>query len=431
MKKKVAIIGGGAAGMMAGITAAREGAEVTIFEHTDRLGKKILSTGNGKCNLSNQEMNVSCFYSGNLQLVEQCLAQFSTKETISFFESLGLCIKEKNGYLYPLAEQAAVVLDVLRYAVEAWKIDVVYNADVKRIFEVVNTCGNSSLCVENGKGQMFFHSVILACGSKAAPKTGSDGSGYDLAKGLGHKLRPVLPSLVQLRCNDGFCKALAGVRCDAKIHIYDKDKLLCEERGELQLTDYGISGIPVFQLSGAVNRYLYEQGKHLQKRKQSTSADKFQSMILTAEIDFLPDVDKDALKELCATHMLVKRAKNCTVEEFFTGFLNKKVTNVLIKQAGLQPGDLLAKVSDEQLQKVYECSKHLKMHITESNGYENAQVCTGGVDMKEVTNSLESEKVKGIYFAGEILDVDGRCGGYNLQWAWTSGYIAGKAASGN
>lgn len=412
MKRKVAVIGGGASGMMAAITAARKGALVTIYEHTDRLGKKILATGNGKCNLGNLDMHPSCFYSGNPMLVEQCLERFSTGETIAFFESLGMSVKEKNGYLYPLGEQAAIVLDVLRYAVEAWKIKVEYNSQIKGIYEVVNTGGEKALCVENGKEKVFFHSVILACGSKASPKTGSDGSGYELAKQMGHRIRPVLPSLVQLKCNDKFCKALSGVRCDAKIHIWDKDKLLFEERGELQLTDYGISGIPVFQLSGAVNRYLHDN-------KSS----------LNVSIDFMPDLDEVALEELQKRNLSVKRSANCTVEEFFTGVLNKKIMNVLIKQAGVQPGELLSKVSESSLQKIFKSSKQFKMHITESNGFEQAQVCTGGVDMNEVSDNLESKKVKGVYFAGELLDVDGRCGGYNLQWAWSSGYIAGSAAA--
>ena len=412
MKRKVAVIGGGASGMMAAITAARKGALVTIYEHTDRLGKKILATGNGKCNLGNLDMHPSCFYSGNPMLVEQCLERFSTGETIAFFESLGMSVKEKNGYLYPLGEQAAIVLDVLRYAVEAWKIKVEYNSQIKGIYEVVNTGGEKALCVENGKEKVFFHSVILACGSKASPKTGSDGSGYELAKQMGHRIRPVLPSLVQLKCNDKFCKALSGVRCDAKIHIWDKDKLLFEERGELQLTDYGISGIPVFQLSGAVNRYL-----HVNKSR------------LNVSIDFMPDLGEVALEELQKRNLSVKRSENCTVEEFFTGVLNKKIMNVLIKQAGVQPGELLSKVSESSLQKIFKSSKQFKMHITESNGFEQAQVCTGGVDMNEVSDNLESKKVKGVYFVGELLDVDGRCGGYNLQWAWSSGYIAGSAAA--
>ncbi len=417
----VAIIGGGAAGMMAAITAAREGTKVTIYEHTDRLGKKILSTGNGKCNLGNRYMIPDCFYSSNPKLVERCLEQFTTEDTIAFFESIGLCIKEKNGYLYPLAEQAAVVLDVLRYAIDSYDIEVIYQSNVNRVYEVVNSCGDRCLCVENGKEMCFYNRVIIACGSKAAPKTGSDGSGYDLVKNLGHKLQPVLPSLVQLKCSDAFCKALAGIRCEAKIHIYDRDKLLCTEQGELQLTDYGISGIPVFQLSGLVNRYMHV---NCGKKGKSGQADSQ----LIAKIDFMPDMDKTSFEEMIdKRYESAQNSSTATIETFFTGYLNKKLMQVLIKEAGLQSNTLLSKVKKVQLHKVYELSRNLQMHITGSNGYDNAQVCTGGVDLQSVTGNLESKIVKGVYFAGEILDVDGRCGGYNLQWAWTSGYIAGRA----
>ncbi len=412
MKKKVAIIGGGAAGMMAAITAARAGAVVTIYEHMDRLGKKILSTGNGKCNLSNEIMAEDCFYSSNPRLVNNCLERFSTKETISFFQSLGLYIKEKNGYLYPLSEQAAVVLDVLRFGIEALGIEVVYNSQVNRICETRDGRSAEKLCVIQGQEKRWFHSVILACGSKAAPKTGSDGSGYNLASDLGHTICPVLPSLVQLKCSDTFCKSIAGIRCDAKVHIYAKGKLLCEERGELQLTDYGISGIPVFQLSGPVNRLMYEKKENV-----------------IAEIDFLPDYSIEKLESELAERCKSLLYKTASVEGFFTGMLNKKLMFLLVKQAGLQPTQPVSDVKRDGLRRVMKLCKGLKMHITGSNGFENAQVCTGGVNLCEVTDNLESKKVAGLYFAGEILDVDGRCGGYNLQWAWTSGAIAGDAAA--
>ncbi len=412
MKKKVAVIGGGAAGMMAAITAAKAGAEVTIYEHTDRLGKKILSTGNGKCNLSNREMSAECFHSSDQELVKSCLNVFSVEETVSFFESLGLMIKEKNGYLYPLAEQAAVVLDVLRYAVENLGIKVVYQSQIRKVYGVKDTSKEVCVCVENGQEKAKYHSVIVACGSKAAPKTGSDGSGYELAKSMGHTIQPVLPALVQLKCKDTFCKALAGIRCDAKVHIYAGNNMLCEERGELQLTDYGISGIPVFQLSGLVNKYMLKN----------------KGCNITARIDFLPDYSEKQLEELFQERCKSVLYQTGTVEEFFTGMLNKKLMSLVIKQAGLQPGAKVSQENPEKLRKVFSLCKELRMHITGSNGFDNAQICTGGISLQEVNENLESKKVQGVYFAGEILDVDGRCGGYNLQWAWTSGAIAGKAA---
>ena len=414
MKKKVAVIGGGASGMMAAIEAAGQGAEVTIYEHM-RLGKKILATGNGKCNLGNMHMTPDCFFSHNMERVNNCLNRFGTAETITFFEGMGLCIKEKNGYLYPLSEQAAVVQQVLEAQVKRLDISVITECKVQEIQTIEKQRPRRRVLLMTENGKEFYDAVILACGSKAAPKTGSDGSGYTFAKQLGHKLLPVLPSLVQLKCSDSFCKSIAGIRCDANIHIYDRaqdrEKLLCQEQGELQLTDYGISGIPVFQLSGLVNRYLYNNKK----------------AALVAKIDFLPQMSNEEFRDFVQKRM--KQLKeDRTVEEFFLGILNQKLMQLFMKLVGLSPQAPVSKVSKEKLQQVFSLCRGLEMHIIGSNGFENAQVCTGGVDLNEVTDNLESIYAENVYFAGELLDVDGRCGGYNLQWAWTSGYIAGHAA---
>lgn len=411
MKRKVAIIGGGAAGMTAAITAARNGAEVTIYEHL-RLGKKILSTGNGKCNLSNWDMTSECFYSSCMDRVNRCLNRFGTKQTIAFFESLGLCIKNKNGYLYPLAEQAAVVLQILEAELKRLEVQVLYEEKVEQVCPLEKTRPGRSVMIKTEDGKAFYDAVILACGSKAAPKTGSDGSGYDLARELGHKIQPVLPALVQLKCSDIFCKALAGIRSDAMIHIYDGNKLLFEEQGELQLTDYGISGIPVFQLSGAVNRYLYHNKKAM----------------LVAQVDFLPNfTDKEF--ENWVKNRFVNFIDGRSVGDFFNGILNQKLMQQLVRQVGLKPEQPVEKTDKVKLRRVFELCRGLEFHISGSNGFDNAQVCTGGVDLHEVTDTLESVYAKNVYFAGELLDVDGRCGGYNLQWAWTSGSIAGRAAA--
>ncbi len=414
MRKKVAIIGGGASGMMAAIEAAGQGAEVTIYEHM-RLGKKILATGNGKCNLGNMHMTPDCFFSHNMERVNNCLNRFSTAETIAFFEGMGLCLKEKNGYLYPLSEQAAVVQQVLEAQVNRLNISVITESKVHEIQTIEKQRPGRRVLLMTENGKEFYDAVILACGSKAAPKTGSDGSGYTFAKQLGHRLLPVLPSLVQLKCSDNFCKSIAGIRCDANIHIYDRvqdgEKLLCQEQGELQLTDYGISGIPVFQLSGLVNRYLYNN-------KKAT---------LVAKIDFLPQMSDREFRIFVKNRMeLISEER--TVEEFFLGVLNQKLMQLFMKLVGISSQAPVSKVNKEKLQQVFSLCKGLEMHITGSNGFENAQVCTGGVDLNEVTDDLESIYVENVYFAGELLDVDGRCGGYNLQWAWSSGYIAGHAA---
>jgi len=409
-RKKIAVIGGGAAGIAAAITAAEQGADVTIYEGNDRIGKKILATGNGKCNLSNLHMSAECFQTSDPDKLRSCLAEFGVQETIAFFQRLGLLIREKNGYLYPMCEQAAVVLDVLRIGVAKQGIHIHTETKIQDIKPA-----GRQLQVSWKQGQERFDKVILACGSKAAPKTGSDGSGYELAKRLGHRIIPVVPSLVQLKCKDSFCKSLAGIRAECCIHIYEGNRELCRESGEIQLTDYGISGIPVFQLSALVNRRLLDK-KHTE---------------ITAKVDFLPGYTKKEFQQLVQerlSHVQDQACSNTTVEEFFTGILNKKLMILFMKSAGLNPLDRVNSVPDTRLKMVFDYCKALEYHIVGHNGFENAQVCSGGVDMQEVTEYLESKKVPGVFFAGELLDVDGRCGGYNLQWAWTSGVIAGKGA---
>jgi len=251
---KIGVIGGGAAGMIAAITAAAQGAEVTLLERGERVGKKILMTGNGKCNLGNTFLDMDKYYGGDKEWIEKALQRFGTEETIQFFRSLGLLIKNKNGYLYPACEQAAVVLDVLRNELNALGVEIVCECKINQI-----TPGNHGITVSDGKRKFKFDRVILACGSKAAPKTGSDGSGYKLAKQLGHNIIPTVPALVQLKCREDYMKAVAGVRAEGRIQVWNGGECVAEEQGEIQFTDYGISGIPVFQISRVVNYILREQ----------------------------------------------------------------------------------------------------------------------------------------------------------------------------
>ena len=263
---RIAVIGGGAAGMMAAITAARVGSTVVVYERNDRMGKKILATGNGKCNLGNKDLTVDSYYGGNSEFIEKSLKQFGVNETIHFFESIGLMLKDKNGYLYPFSEQASAVLDVLRGEIQALGIKVETEAKVN----LLCAKGTDKWEVGYQNTKEVFDKVIITCGSKAAPKTGSDGSGYKLANQLGIQMIPTVPALVQLRCSEEYCKAIAGVRCDAQIRLLnekDKSKELACERGELQLTEYGISGIPIFQLSRIANYHLRDKENLIADRK--------------------------------------------------------------------------------------------------------------------------------------------------------------------
>lgn len=406
MKKQIGVIGGGAAGMMAAITAAREGAKVTIFERNDRVGKKILQTGNGKCNLGNRALSVECYHGTDLQWIGKALERFDTEDTIRFFQSIGLMVKEKNGYLYPVCEQAAAVLDVLRYELQALGVEIVFSCKITK----VERMDSGKLLVSDGEKEWMLDAVIVTCGGKAAPATGSDGSGFKLAKKLGHTCTLTVPALVQLRCQEtDILKGIAGVRTDSEIRILCDGEEICRERGELQLTDYGISGIPVFQLSSSVNYRLRERRE------------------CVAQIDFLPELSEEEYLKLQESRKLLLGDR--TAEEFFTGILHKKLTSALLKLAGIRLATPMREIPEEKIRNFYGLCRNFRLHITESNPYENAQVSAGGVAVTEIKETMESKYCAGVYFAGEILDVDGRCGGYNLQWAWSSGYLAGYYAA--
>ena len=404
-RKRIGIIGGGAAGMLAAIGAVKEGADVTILEKNERIGKKILMTGNGKCNLSNLDFSIEAYHSTNLDRVFRIFERFTVEETIHLFEAMGLFVKEKNGYLYPASEQASAVLDVLRYELHYSGVHIITDATVSSIKPKTTKNGEPCFTVICKKDTYEFDSVIIACGSKACPKTGSDGMGYTLAKQFGHKIIKPVPALVQLKCKEDFFKAIAGVRCDATLQLLIDDKEIVVERGELQLTDYGVSGIPVFQLSRFAS-YGLEDKKKVQ--------------IL---IDFLPDVTEADLEKIIKIRYAIHNDR--TVEEFTTGTLNKKLAMLFIKLAGLKSNELVSNIKEEQIVAMFMQMKNLAVTVTETNSFANAQVCAGGVSMNEVKDTMESMLVPDLFFAGEVLDVDGRCGGYNLQWAWASGCMAG------
>lgn len=403
---KIGIVGGGAAGMVAAIAVTRAGGDAEILEAGDRLGQKILSTGNGKCNLGNRELDVSQYYSSNIDFVGRCISRFGTKEALDFFYGIGLLVREKNGYLYPLSEQASSVLDVLRNEVSALGIKVQYGFRVSSL--TVDRQG-SFLC--KGKdGERRFDKVILTCGGKAAPKTGSDGSGYALAKELGHVIIPVVPALTYLKCEGDFFKGICGVRTKARITLRDEKRVMAREDGELQITELGLSGIPVFQCCRIASYALLEKKK------------------LYAEVDFLPQYSEEELKIIAQDRW--KLRKNRSVEEMLTGILNKKLMQLMIKRLGRKAVDEAGTLSEKEIFKLLLDAKHFTVKVLGTGDFHHAQVSAGGVDLRQIKDSFESKLVKNLYFAGEILDVDGRCGGYNLHWAWASGYLAGLATAG-
>lgn len=402
--KKIIVVGGGASGLVAGIIATRNGADVLILEHKEKMGKKILATGNGRCNFTNEYMAEDCFRSEDRENVSTILNKFGTQNTLCFFEELGILPKNRNGYYYPKSNQAAAILDVLIMELKRLKVEMVCNSHVTKItknkrFQVVATTGT-----------YLADAVILATGGKAAASLGSDGSGYNFAKNFHHTLSPVVPALVQLHGNGTFFKQIAGVREDAKVSLYVDDRLLGEDMGEVQFTDYGISGIPVFQISRFAAVALY------------------QKKIPKVQLDFFPEFSKEELTTFFKNRIQQNQEKKAG--EFLVGLLNKKLIPILLRASGVRERTIISEVERERLERLVDKCKGFEVEITKTNSFEQAQVCAGGVRLNEINvNTMESLHEEGLYLIGELLDVDGICGGYNLQWAWATGYLAGKNAS--
>lgn len=412
MGRKVAVVGGGAAGMMAAVQAAYAGARVTVYERNDRVGKKILSTGNGKCNFSNEDMRAACYYGSGAGYVDGFYKQFGVAETKTFFRELGMRIKDRNGYLYPASEQAATVLDVLRYEMERLGIEICAGCRVTGIDGPENPGCRLTLETETAAyKKRTYDAVILACGGRAAPKTGSDGTGLAMAKRLGHRIVPTVPALTALRCGETFWKQVAGVRCEARLMLYIDGNEVSSVQGELQLTDYGISGIPVFQFS-RIAAYALQEGR-----------------TVTVKIDLMPDPGAADTQEAFWAQRW-ERQKRQSMEQFVTGTVNKKVGLLLLKLAGIRETETVCEIEGARRRKLEQLFHAFEVTVKGTNSFEQAQVCAGGVDFAEVTDRLESVRRPGLFFAGEMLDIDGICGGYNLQWAWSSGAVAGRAAAG-
>ncbi len=389
--KNVVIIGGGASGLMSAIWAARCGANVTILEHNEKVGKKILATGNGRCNLTNRTQEASFYRSTNPAFPWKIISQFPVNETIDFFEALGLCIKDKNNWIYPYTEQAASVTEILEMEARHRKVKIKSNEEVISIEKT-----SSGFEIFTKTWRYVCDRVIIACGTNASSVEGSSDTGYQLANALGHNVIEPLPALCALKGKGNYFSKWAGTKMDTCLRVEIDNTINMEERGEVLLTDYGISGICVFQLSRFAIRALQE-GKQVQ-----------------CHLDFMPEFSQKQL-----LHILEQRRLSCpykTTQELMLGLIPKKLIPLVVTK----------KCTDEMI--VHQL-KDWVLPIKEAYSIKQAQVCSGGVDTKELTASLESKLQPGIFFAGEVIDVDGPCGGYNLQWAWSSGAVAGKAAA--
>ena len=404
MKTEIAVIGGGASGLMASITAKKSGKEVVILERKDRILKKVLITGNGRCNITNVNADISNYFGGNIFSVENILNKFTPQDTMDFFNGLGIvCNEENRGKVYPLSGQASSVVDALRFEAEKLGIKIETEFYVRKI----EKDGFKFKIYSEDKKKIEAGRVILAAGGQSYPELGSNGSGFELAKELGHSVTKLSPSIVQLKTEKNQVKGLQGIKTDVAVTAYGDNKKICTYDGELLFTDYGISGNVVFNISFVMPLY-----KNVE-----------------FEIDFMEKFDYNELYE-----MLKERKKimsHLTMENYFNGMINKKLGQFLSKVSGIEKLSKPVKdLSDSDIRKLCTVLKKYRVKILETTGFKNAQVTAGGVSLDEVnTETLESKIVKGLYFSGEVLDVYGECGGFNLQWAWASGHIAGENAA--
>lgn len=400
----VIIIGAGASGLMAAAAAASKGARVALLEHKDDIGKKILATGNGRCNFTNTDMSVNKFH-GSKALIKNGLSQFNYSDTIRFFKELGIPAYDNAGYIYPNSRQAASVVAAFRMELMRLHVDVKTGINITDIKPADDRTG---YCIQTDKGSFKSQRLIIACGLTASPKLGSDGSLFRQIEALGHHIQKPLPALCGFSCDGLNFKKITGVRCDATVASVIDGQMTEQNTGELQLADYGISGIPVFQISSLMSRALNKGQK------------------VEVIIDFLPAFSDDELNGYIKDRSITT-TDNRSLNEMLNGLLNNKLLLELIHKSGVSPDKKGRLLTDDDCKSLTRSIKHTAVSVKKPRGLEFAQVCAGGIYTKEIdVRTLESKIHPGLYFCGELLDVDGICGGYNLQWAWTSGYIAGE-----
>lgn len=405
----IAIIGGGSAGLMCGYIAglkSKKALDVVIFERNSKTGRKLLATGNGKCNLSNQYVSAASYYSQSRSSLEPIAERLSFDYTSKLFSEIGLLIKTDNcGRAYPQSGNASSVLDLLRKACHKYGVKEMID---EKIISVQKARGY--FVIKSDKAKYEAKCVILCCGGCASPVFGSDGNGFKLAQSLGHTLYRAYPSLAPVFVNEDL-RAIKGVRCDCKISLLSKNKVIATEKGELQINDNNISGICVFNLSRYINSAF-------------SSGSKPPEII----IDLLPDIELSTLKTFVIKNTFAN--PESTLEEVLTGVINKKLGGYIVKSAlGLSPSTKCRSIGKKEITKICEQIKTFRVFAKSKSDFSKAQVSAGGVKLDEIEiNTMESKIINGLYFAGEIVDVDAPCGGYNLQWAWTSAAISAESA---
>ncbi len=416
MSKKVLVAGAGAAGMCAAIMAARQGADVTLLEKNDIAGKKISMTGNGRCNLTNEAMSPSCYNLSARDRMGDFLDRFGVSDTIDFMRSLGVVTQSEEGYIYPLSGQAVTVQNALFDEVKRLGIDYISGRQLKKITPL-----NEGGFEVKASGEVYnADAVIIATGGLSGPKsTMSTGDSYYIAKSLGMEVTKTYPALAALLSDDKDLPKEYGVRMMANVRIEEIEDLC--EYGEVQITSKGISGIPVLQLSGRVAQYLDEDEDLAAKDGKPNGAS------VTAVLDFFPSYSDDEFENLKKD--ISGMAEGKSFIQVLDGICNHLIGVMILGRCGIDQDALVKKDDLDKLCSLIDNYRKVRISICGVSDYASSQVTKGGVSLDDLSDDLESLKTPGVYVVGELADVDGRCGGYNLQWAFTSGSIAGIAAA--
>ena len=400
----IGIIGGGASGMAAALAAAeKENVQVILMERQARVGRKLSATGNGRCNLTNLHALERGYHGEDAAFSQYALSQFGPEKTLEWFKGMGLfTVAEDSGRVYPYSDQANSVVDVLRFALEKPNIQQKMDFEVEKVKKT-----ESGFRVESKEETVYCDKLIVACGGLAGTKLGGTMSGYKLLRSFGHKCTKLRPTLVQLKSSWNGVVALKGVRANCHAAILKDGALFSESTGELQFTEYGLSGPVMFEISRDVC-----QGKG----------------DWCCRLDFLPDIEEAVLLQ----ELLRRRTTNLPVSELLTGIIHNRLGRVVTQTVGISGYVPVAQLEEQELAEVARAVKCFDVTLTEPMGMDSAQVTAGGIVTSEFEETtMESRLVPGLYACGEVLDVDGDCGGYNLQWAWSSGYLAGSHAGGN
>ena len=399
----IGIIGGGASGMAAALAAAeKKDVQVVLMERQARVGRKLQATGNGRCNLTNLHAAQGGYHGDEASFADYAIGRFGPEKTLQWFRSLGLfTVAEDSGRVYPYSDQANSVLDVLRFALEKPNIEVKLGFEVEKVKKTAD-----GFRVESKEETLVCDKLIVACGGLAGTKLGGTMSGYKLLRSFGHKCTKLRPTLVQLKSGWSGVTALKGVRANCHAAIYHNGELHSQSTGEIQFTEFGISGPVIFEIS----------------RDACQGSGNW-----VCKLDFLPDLDAEILK----AELLRRKTTNLPVSELLTGILHNRLGRVITQTVGISGYVPVAQLDEPEIAEVCRAVKEFEIALTEPMGMDSAQVTAGGIVTKEFNETtMESRLVPGLYACGEVLDIDGDCGGYNLQWAWSSGRLAGAHAGG-